>query len=65
MEVTCHIVPVSTSVMFVLYSLITPFCSLGGGRSHDSDIVRELEAIPTRFCGELVGTVWNRRHYST
>ena len=66
LEVSCHVVPVSTSVRFILYSRMIPFCSLGGGRSHDKNIVRELEANPTGFCGGLVGTVGNNNlvlHY--
>ena len=53
----CQILPVSTSVTLTLYSLIIPFCSLGGGGSQENVIDLELSAIPVGFIGGLVGTM--------
>ena len=52
----CKILPVSTSVILTLYSLIIPFCSLGGGGSQQNVTDLEFSAIPVGFTGGLVGT---------
>ena len=56
-EFNSKLIPVSTSVMMILYSLMTPFCSLAGGGFQDKKTDLDVEATPVWFCGGLVGTV--------
>ena len=48
---------VSTSVMFTLYSLMTPLMSEEGGGDQERVMVSELILTPIKFCGELLGAV--------
>ena len=56
---SCRGLPVSSSVTFILYSRIIPFCSLSDGGSHESNTVVELCAVPVGFSGALVGTAYS------
>ena len=53
--------PVSSSVMFILYSLRIPFWSSGAGACHSSWRALEFCGDPIRFSGGPDGT---RREYS-
>ena len=47
--------PVTTSVMLIRYSAITPLMSLAGGGAQDSEMEVELTGDSRTFCGGLVG----------
>ena len=54
-DVRKKILPVSTSVMLILYSRMTPLLSDAGGGDQEIIIVSELVLDPVRFWGELLG----------
>ncbi len=55
--------PVSTSVTYILYCVITPFCNSAGGGDHDTKIDVELTEDKTTSSGGLSGAkVWHRKH---
>ena len=47
--------PVMTSVMLILYCVMTPFRSPAGGGDHEMLMDEELIGASLTFCGGLVG----------
>ena len=47
--------PVMTSVMLILYCMMTPFRSPTGGGDHEMPMDEELVAESLTLCGGLVG----------
>ena len=54
--------PVSTSVMFTLYSRMIPLVSDDGGEDQDRVIVSELMLVPVTFWGELLGATTTKNN---
>ena len=61
-DVNPRTLPVSTSVMVILYSRMMPFWSINGGGIQEREIDVELRALPPRFCGGLVRTGEHKRN---
>lgn len=53
--VCCNTSPFSMAVIVILYEVITPFCSPGGGAAHVSLILVELIATTLNDCGGPLG----------
>lgn len=54
-EVRVMILPVSTSVMVILYSMTIPLTSPEGGGNHDRRMEVEVAGVSITFCGGLEG----------